>query len=150
MGRLRDWWTIRFSHQGHLTKAAGVSSVLFMSQHDTWAAVIEMAAAVKIPIEVTGDEPERREEADDLPRIMLTGVNLVQVLQVTRKLWSARQEGLPGAHIFDPGQRAIAKRVHMAIARALDNVEAHQHEGDHMAPIVIDDRARSGSAPTQE
>jgi hypothetical protein len=147
VGSFRDWRAIRLSSRKYLARAAGVSTVLLACQPDVWAAVASLAKEAKMPVTAADRQPGTRE--DGLAEISLSGVDLVEILEATKAIWAQPEDPnslfYPGRK-FKPGQRAIARRVYLAVARALDDVRP-RHAGRPVPPIVIDDRISGTESP---
>ncbi len=120
-------------HEERLEKAAGIGTADLVCHRDTWAFVVERAAAdphFRVPGEVAaGEEGEAR--------VTLSGRTLIAVLTALHTVMRDGREA-------DPGNWALASKLYQRIAEVVDTVRPYSPEwGDVEAArtvIVIDDR----------
>jgi hypothetical protein len=143
MAKTRNiWLTSRSQHARHLRKAAGIADIQLISHQDTWEEIkrlTEKRRRFELP------DDDQATESDQMFAAALSGMDLTEILQAMRITWT-EQEPVRGkdGHVmywapFDPVEVAIARRVYLAIAKAVTATNAEGGEGARLPPIVIDD-----------
>ncbi len=143
MRRFREAWIMSHtSHRHHLTKAAGIATVELVCHQDTWGQ-IEYLTKKRRHYDLPSDPGIS--ESDQMPSMTLSGVDLTEILEAMRITWT-EQELIFGkddvAHYapFDHVKVAVAKRIYLAVATAVEATSVEGGKGVRLPPIVIDDR----------
>jgi hypothetical protein len=132
-------------HTKRLAQAAGIGEAEIECHRDTWAFIVEQAAAqphFRVPeIVLPPDDGDDAEPMTGLARtrVQVSGRTLIAILIA---LHAVRHGSNGRARTDDPGDRALATTLYVRFAEVVDRAEPRNGtNGAATTRIVVDDRA---------